>query len=54
MKPFVRYGTDAGLRDTSTFVRCLADTTTAPLIKAGLTAGKELDVRGTPTVFVNG
>lgn len=48
------FGRGAGVTDTVQFRRCVADTTTAPIIRAGLELGTKVAVRGTPTVLLNG
>lgn len=54
LKSWSSYGHDAGIADTSSFVRCIADTTRVARIEAGIAAGNRLNVHGTPTVLVNG
>lgn len=42
------------MRDTTTFARCMADTTTPPRVKEGLALGSKMKIAGTPTVLLNG
>lgn len=44
----------AGVPDIAQFVRCMADSTGMDRISAGLAIGRELGVRATPTIIVNG
>jgi protein-disulfide isomerase len=48
------FGRGAGVTDTARFRRCVADTTTVPIIREGLELGSKVAVRGTPTVLLNG
>ena len=54
LKSWVAYAKDAGVIDTSAFLRCTMDTVSIPRIEQGLRAGKTYDIKGTPTVLVNG
>jgi protein-disulfide isomerase len=42
------------IQSSLSFERCASDTTTPPIVRAGLAIGSELNVAGTPTVFLNG
>lgn len=53
-KPWSWFAKGAGVVDTISFARCMADTTTRPLVAAGLEMGKKFEVIGTPTVLLNG
>ena len=52
--PWTTYATRAGLRDTAAFASCLASTPAFARIDSGLAFAKRLELRGTPTIFVNG
>jgi protein-disulfide isomerase len=54
LKPWIEYAKEAGLRDTASFARCAGDTTALPRVEEGLQLGREMRIRGTPTVLVNG
>jgi protein-disulfide isomerase len=54
LKPWKSYAAEAGVKDVSRFSKCEADTTTSLAITDGLQIGKDLGVRGTPTVMLNG
>lgn len=47
-------GLDAGVEDTTTFGACLKDRPFASRITAGEALGRELGIRGTPVVVING
>ena len=49
-----RFAHMAGLSDTALFGSCMARRDTAARILEGISLGKALRLRGTPTVFVNG
>lgn len=53
-KSFAAFARDAGVRDTARFIRCAADTAQVARIERGLALGKQIGVRGTPTVVING
>ncbi len=52
--PWTRLAVDVGIHDTSSFSRCAADSRVLPRVEVGLEAGRRINVRGTPTVLVNG
>lgn len=54
LHPWVWFASTAGIADTGSFVTCMQDTTTPPMIQAGLSMGERLSVRSTPTVILNG
>lgn len=54
LKPWSRYALDAGISDSASFGRCLGDSTSLKLVDRGLAIGSEINVMGTPTVFLNG
>lgn len=51
--PWSKFGATARIGDSAAFGRCMADTTTMPVVQAGLATGKRFNVRMTPTVLVN-
>lgn len=53
-RPWASFASEAGIRDSAQFSRCMGDTMPLPMVEAGLRAVKEFDIRGTPTVIVNG
>jgi protein-disulfide isomerase len=53
-RDWIWFGRGAGFTDTVRFRRCMTDTTTVPIIRAGLELGAKVAVRGTPTVLLNG
>jgi protein-disulfide isomerase len=54
LKPWVSYAVEAGVPDTAAFGRCVQADELGPRIGAGFELGQQLQVRGTPTVMVNG
>lgn len=54
LKTWSSYARDAGIRDTLSFARCISAHQTFPRIEKGLSLGKAIGVRGTPTVLING
>lgn len=54
LKPWAGYALDAGVPDTSLFGSCLREQATPSRVEAGLALGERLEIRGTPTVLVNG
>lgn len=54
LKPWVSYALDAGVRDTTDFIRCADDTAKVAAIETGVALGKKLGVHATPTVVLNG
>lgn len=52
--PWGRLAARAGVPDTSGFLRCLADSTHVARIDSAMALGVRIEVRGTPTVFING
>jgi NhaA family Na+:H+ antiporter len=53
-KPWSWFAKGSGVKDTTQFARCMADTTAVVKIAAGLASGKQADVKATPTILVNG
>lgn len=54
LKAWVSFAGDAEVADTAEFDRCVHKTGDIPLVQSGVTAGKRLGIRGTPTVLING
>ena len=54
LKPWLAFARDAGVRDTSAFQRCLADTTAMVRVAEDLALGNRIGVEGTPTIVING
>jgi protein-disulfide isomerase len=54
LKPWSEFATEAGLPDVAAFEICMKSTEPAQQIELGKQLGKELEVRGTPTLIVNG
>lgn len=54
LKPWSEYARAAGVPDLAAFDVCIKNTDPIPRVVEGKRLGKELDVRGTPTVIING
>ena len=54
LKSWESFGEEAHLGEENNAVGCAADTIRVPLIEAGVAAGEEINLRGTPTVIING
>jgi protein-disulfide isomerase len=54
LKPWSEYATAAGVPDVTAFDTCVKRTGVIPRVAEGQALGKVLDVRGTPTLIVNG
>ena len=54
LKSWASFAREAGLRDTTAFVRCASDTATVSRIEEGVALGKKIHVAGTPTVLIIG
>lgn len=54
LKPWTSYAVESEVPDTVAFSRCLAADDPVPRIAGGFELGQQLQVRGTPTVIVNG
>jgi predicted DsbA family dithiol-disulfide isomerase len=54
LKSWTSYARESGIADTVSFATCVKNTSKSTLIDAGLAAGKQIDIRGTPTVLING
>jgi protein-disulfide isomerase len=54
LKSWAGYAEDAGVRQEETFSACVTVKTTLKPIEDGVSIGQELEVRATPTLFVNG
>lgn len=51
--PWTSFARQAGITDTTAFIKCTASDEAAAIIARDSAAGEELDVRGTPTFLVN-
>lgn len=54
LKSWVAFASEAGVRDTATFARCVASNAPLPIVEAGIEMAGKFAIRGTPTVFLNG
>ena len=54
LKTWVEYASGAGVTDTVRFRQCATDTMTVRRVEDGLAIGKQIGVRGTPTIGING
>ena len=54
LKAWTSYALEAGVRDTSHFRRCNADTIAIASVEGGVEVAKSLGVRGTPSLMLNG
>lgn len=54
LKPWVDYAQEAGVRDTSVFGACVRGTATIDRLEQGTRIAASMNVRGTPTVIING
>jgi protein-disulfide isomerase len=54
LRPWSTYASEAGVKDTAEFNRCIAERGPVPAVEAGFEAGKQIGLSGTPTVIVNG
>lgn len=54
LKTWASFARDAGIADTFAFTRCVEKAPTFARIDSGLAIGREIGVRGTPTVLLNG
>ena len=54
LKSWASFARDAGVRDTSRFRDCASSDRGARAVELGIGVGKQLGVRATPTVIVNG
>lgn len=54
LKPWISYARDAGIANTAEFERCIGRTTPFPRIEAGTALAEAYQVKGTPTVIING
>jgi protein-disulfide isomerase len=54
LKSWSSYASDAGVRDTAVFARCVSARTPVASIDSGLAIGQRFHIQGTPTVLVNG
>ena len=53
-KPWLDYAREVSIHDTAVFARCISETETPTLVSAGAAAGARMQVRGTPTILLNG
>jgi protein-disulfide isomerase len=54
LKPWDDYATAAGVPDVVAFDVCIKRTDPVPRVEEGRALGAKLDVRGTPTIIING
>ena len=54
MKPWNEFANEAGITNLRAFESCIAQDTPMPRVRKGQAAGEKLDVKGTPTVIING
>jgi protein-disulfide isomerase len=54
LKPWDEYATAAGVPDLQAFDTCVKKTDAIPRLEAGKALGAKLDVKGTPTIIING
>ena len=54
VKSWARLAQDAGVRDTSSFGACMGNPTATSLVDSGRALSGRLQLRGTPTIVVNG
>lgn len=54
LKTWANYAADAGVRDTAAFTTCRSSLDVAQLVDRGVQSAKEMKVRFTPTVILNG
>jgi protein-disulfide isomerase len=54
LKPWTEYATEAGVPDLAAFDACIKRTDPIPRVEEGKRLGAEFDVKGTPTVIING
>jgi hypothetical protein len=52
--PWSTFASKAGIQDIKAFSRCMSDTSSFPKIQAGIEAGRNIRLSGTPTVILNG
>jgi protein-disulfide isomerase len=53
-KPWSEFATESGVSDLAAFDACIKMTSPVPGVEEGRALGTKLDVKGTPTVIVNG
>ncbi|MGQ0766734.1 MAG: DsbA family protein [Gemmatimonadota bacterium] len=54
LKPWLSFAADAAISDSAEFARCLGATSSLARVLAGRALGERIQVRATPTVFING
>ena len=54
LKPWSDYATEAGIPDLAAFEVCIKKADPIPRVEEGERLGAEFDVKGTPTVIING
>jgi protein-disulfide isomerase len=54
LKAWSSYAIDAGVNDTTAFLRCLSDERPFDRIERGKRLASRMNVRGTPTIIING
>jgi len=54
VKPWSRFAAETGVADTAAFGRCVADARALANVERDARAGRDTDVRVTPTLVING
>ncbi len=54
IKPWAEYAREAGVADTGTFARCVANRAPVAMIDSGVALADRLELRATPTIVLNG
>jgi protein-disulfide isomerase len=54
LKPWSEFASAAGVPDLQAFEKCVSQEAEPPRVAAGKKAGDQLNVRGTPTIVING
>jgi protein-disulfide isomerase len=54
LKPWSEYAIEAGVSDHAAFEACVTSTAPIPRIESGREFGTKLDIKGTPTLIING
>lgn len=53
LKSWASYAVDAGVGDSSAFVKCVAASTSHPRVEQNLALGRRIGIKVTPTVMIN-
>ena len=54
LKSWASYASDAGIKDTASFLGCVRRTSKSDRVEAGLAAGTRIRIVGTPTILIDG